>query len=481
MTAPALRDVPVPWQQALVLLGGVAATFAIVRRLLAGDTAPLLLALAGVAALLLLTRTRDLALGWLLLCATVLPPRFLPLSVGGVRTDAAELLGLGLVGAVTVRVLVGERCRLSRFAGPLSAVVLAACFGAFVAAGLGAPRDAWLGLLKTFVLYLVPVAFVALFSDDRARDRLERWVHHICTVGGGLVLLAAAAGFRVPSDETPEVVTLGVALEALRLRPPLLTLTILALLLLVATATVDGLRRSDLVRLTVYVGVIAASFTRSTWVPLVLALALLGLLRPGPRRALRGLRAGLVLVTVATLAFGLAGSGSLGATPKAITVRVQSIGSDSVLEENSYRDREIESASARQRIAEEPWRGIGLGQPYGAVTRTYDAVTGARQVLPRRFIHNSYLGIWLWTGVAGVLALTWFAAAVCAAAVHAARQPDVRAGARAVAAALALLALGLQATFQTSLTSRSVLATVACALVLLDLPRVVRSRRGAAA
>ena len=100
----------------------------------------------------------------------------------------------------------------------------------------------------------------------------------------------------------------------------------------------------------------------------------------------------------------------------------------------------------------------------------------ARVVVPRRFIHNSFLGIWLWTGIAGVLAMLWLAASITAAAARAARHHDVRAGARGVAAALALLALGLQATFQTSLTSRSVLATVACALLLLDLPRSRREQ-----
>jgi O-antigen ligase len=475
MTAMAAMARPLPRVPALTRAGLIplfaAAAWVLSRDVLRGQLLLPMLCAAVPLTLLLLKKTQEAALLWLLLVATVLPARLVPVSVAGVRTDAAELLGLALVGAVITRALFGERFRRTAFTGPLVAFVGAAFAGAVVAAGHDAPRATWLGLLKTFLLYLVPLAFCWLFATDAHRDLLERWIHRLCTVGGVLVLLSAATGRGVPEGEVPEVVTLGVASDALRLRPALLTLIVLATLLLAARTSVTGLRTPDLARFAVYGTVVAASFTRSTWVPLVLSLALLAVLRPGPRVALRGLRSLLVLVLIAAALFPLATSGALGDTAQAVTVRVRSIGSDRVLTENSYLDRKIEIDQARQAISRSPITGVGLGQPYGAVRRVYDPTTKVRTTSDRRFIHNSFLGVWLWTGVLGLLALLWLSIRITAESARAAVRLPAREGARAVAAGLAVLALGVQSTFQTSLTNRSVIATVACALALLYVPR----------
>jgi O-antigen ligase len=470
MTALALPSRPAVARSLLVPVFAGAA-WVLAREVLLGRMLLPLLVVAGLAALLVLTHTREMCIVWLVLVGSLLPQRLFPLSVGGIRSDAPELLGLALVGAVIARAAMGERFRAASFTGPLVAIVAAAGFGSLVASNNGADHTAWLALLKNFLLFLVPLAFCWLFVTPEQRNQLEGWIHRICTVGGLLVLASAATGRGVPAGETPEVVTLGVASEALRLRPALLTLTILATLLLAARTSAVGARRSDVFRFLVYGTVIAVSFTRSTWVPLTLALLLLAVLRPGRRVPLRGLKTMLVVVAVGATAFTLAGNGALGSTPKAITLRIQSIGSDKVLDENSYLDRRTETILARQTLSQHPVLGVGLGQPYGAVRRVYDPVTGRRSLEPRRFIHNSYLGLWLWAGLPGLLALIWLGIRTTTTSIKAAVALPAFDGGRAVAAGLAILALGLQASFQTSLTSRPTMATLACALVFLDAAR----------
>jgi hypothetical protein len=427
-------------------------------------------------AALVLTRTREMCLVWLVMVGSLLPSRILPLSLAGVRTDGPELLGLALIGAVVARAAMRERFRPLRFAGPLVAIVAAAMFGAVIAVLNGVDHSEWLGLLKNFFLFLVPLVFSWMFVTPEQRNQLERWIHHICTIGGSMVLIAAATGLSVPAGETPEVVTLGVTSDALRLRPALLTLTILATLLLAARTANAGARKIDVFRFLVYGMVVAVSFTRSTWVPLTLALVALALLRPGRRVPLRGLKVTIVLLVVGFCTFTAAGSGALGSTPKAITARIASIGSSHVFEENSYLDRKTEKTLARQAIANHPITGIGLGQPYGAIRSVYDPVLKIRTVSPRRFIHNSYYGIWLWGGIFGVLAFLWLGFRTVKAIGAALSQLPPDEGGRSLAAGLAVLALGMQATFQTSLTSRPVIATLACALTLLDAPRLVHRR-----
>jgi hypothetical protein len=184
-----------------VVLFFVGGSWVLARQLLAGNPMPVAAAVAVAAGLLLMARTRDAAILWVLLCASVMPARLLPLSAGGLRTDLQELLGLALVAVVLLRVMLGERHRLPAFTSPLLALVLAATFGAGVAISLGSPRSSWLSQYKSFLLYLVPLAFCLIFDEARDRDRLEVWIHRICTYGGILSLAATAAGIGVPSGE----------------------------------------------------------------------------------------------------------------------------------------------------------------------------------------------------------------------------------------------------------------------------------------
>jgi O-antigen ligase len=470
MTAIALPSRPAVARVLLVPVFACA-TWVLAKDVLLGKLLLPTLLVAAIGAVLVLTKTREMCIVWLILVGSLLPPRLVPLSFGGIRTDGPELLGLALIGAVVARSAMGERFRPAAFTGPLVALVGAAGFGSVIASINGADHTSWLALLKNFMLFLVPLAFSWLFVTPEQRDQLEVWIHRICTVGGLLVLASAAAGRGVPAGETPEVVTLGVASEALRLRPALLTLTILATLLLAARTSLVGARRIDVFRFAVYAAVVAVSFTRSTWVPLTLALVLLSLFRPGRRVPLRGLRTVLVVAVVGFVTFTLASNGTLGSTPKAITLRIESIGSNKVLDENSYLDRRTETILAEQTLSQHPLTGVGLGQPYGAVRRVYDPVSGRRSLEPRRFIHNSYLGYWLWAGLPGLLAMIWLAVRTAVVTRRSKRELPAFDGARAVAAGLAVLALGLQASFQTSLTSRPVIATLACAVVFLDVRR----------
>jgi O-antigen ligase len=109
-------------------------------------------------------------------------------------------------------------------------------------------------------------------------------------------------------------------------------------------------------------------------------------------------RRGLVTLSVATtvtLLVALAGTGVGGEVGK----RIRSIGDlEGTAKSSSVADREYENQLAVDAIINDPIEGIGLGTSYGAATTD---VSG--NVVPRKWIHNQYLELWLRTGLAGLL------------------------------------------------------------------------------
>lgn len=464
LTLPRLRLTPAV--QAAALAAGVTGTFALADQLAAGQL-KLLEATVAVAGLALAFRwTRQAVYVWVALTATVLPSRIFPISVGGVRSDLPEAFAFAVMALVIVRWAMGDRLRRPRISGPLLLLATAAFIGAAVASSHGAGRDMWLGPLKSLLLYLLPLAAVALHRNVSDVDALERWVLRIATAGTVGAFLSFASGISTGTLSRNQVVTLGLTSDANRLRPAVLNLLVLAVLLLLARCVHHGLTWSRVLGLVLYATLIAMSFTRSTWVPLGLAILLFVLGRPGARVPLRGLRTGITIFAIAIAAFATAASGMLGPSMKAVTVRVESVGNPQVFQENSYQDRANEDTIAWTALKGHHLQGIGLGRPYGDVVIEHDPITGKTVREPRRFIHNSYLATWLGLGVLGLLAWAWLGVSVTRHAVLARRDTSEH-GTRAFAAGCAILALGLEAIFQTHLYNRSVLATITCAIVLL--------------
>lgn len=464
LALPRLRGTPAV--QAAVLAAGVAGTFALATQLAAGRYKVLEAAMAVAGLALTFRWTREAFYVWVALTATVLPSRIFPISLGGVRSDLPEAFGFALIALVIVRWAMGDRLRRPGLPGPLLLLAAAAFVGAAVSSSHGAGRDVWLAPLKSLLLYLLPLAAVALHRTVSDLEALERWVLRIATGGTVLAFLSFATGISTGTVSRNQVVTLGLTSDANRLRPAVLNLLVLAVLLLLSRCVHHGLNWQRMLLLLLFATLIAMSFTRSTWVPLGLACLLFALGRPGARVPLRGLRTGITIFALAIAAFAAAASGALGPSMKAVTIRVESVGNPQVFQENSYQDRANEDTIAWAALKGHYLQGIGLGRPYGDVVIEHDPITGKTVREPRRFIHNSYLATWLGLGILGLLAWAWLGVGVTRRAVIA-RRDETEHGTRAFAAGCAVLALGLEAIFQTHIYNRSVLATMTCALVLL--------------
>ena len=154
----------------------------------------------------------------------------------------------------------------------------------------------------------------------------------------------------------------------------------------------------------------------------------------------------------------LASSGSLGSEAQAIAFRVSSLGTSESLQESSYQTRVGEDDAATASLAHDPLFGTGVGQPYGAQLAVHDPLTNRTQYVDKLFIHNQFLRVWLWFGLPGIAGLVALGVWMTVAQSIARRLPDSEAGGVAFAAASAILALGVQAMYQTSLLKPAVIA-----------------------
>lgn len=452
---------------ALVAAAGTALTFAMAYRLAGGHRHLIEAVVAAVGLALVYRWPRQLFYVWIAVTATILPSRVVPFSVGGIRSDLPEAVAFAILALVVVRWAMGDaELRRPEMAAPFLVLFTGACAGVAVASSYGAGRSVWLADWKSLAMFLLPLAVTALHRSEAQLEALERWVIRIAVAGTVLAFATFLTGFNPLTKDTTQVVTLGVTSDANRLRPAVLNLLMLATLLVVAKCVREGMNWRRLATLMLFTALIAMSFTRSTWVPLIVATLLFVVGRPGTRVPLRGLRGTVLIFALTAVAFGAAATGALGPSMKAVTTRVESVGNPQVFQENSYQDRANEDTIAWATLQGHVLEGNGLGRPYGDIVVEHDPITGQTVREPRQFIHNSYLGTWLGLGVLGLLAWAWLAVAVTRRAFRARRDPSAN-GVRSFAAACALFGLGLQAIFQTSLYNRSVLATVACAVALL--------------
>lgn len=467
-TAPALAPGVAPTVAAVVLTGVAAGLAA------RGDSRLAVLLVVAAAGIAAVVAPRRLAILLVLATVTLLPSRFGAMSFGGVRTDIPELLMLAVIAVYAVHLLLGATPRASRFTVPVLLVVAAAAFGAAVALQGGASRTAVLGPFKSYLWWLLPIPFAGLFADRAGRDTIERWVVGVATAGGLVVLVLAATGAGVPSGDDVEVVTLGVTSAAQRLRPALVQLSFLAVLLLTARITVDRATPRRWASLAISLAVLGLSFNRSTWAALALCVVLFLRWRPGGRDVIVGTtRAAIALgVLVAVLVVGA--TGAVGPTAQAMSLRARSVVTPDVLAEKSLEDRAEENDSAIAALRERPVTGVGLGQPYGARRGRWSPDHGAVVFHDRLFIHNSALGVWLWLGLPGVIAVSALGVAIVRVTRWTRRSLPPVLAARALAGSLCVLGMAVQALVQTKLTHRPTLVVIALALTLLDAPEESR-------
>lgn len=185
--------------------------------------------------------------------------------------------------------------------------------------------------------------------------------------------------------------TLGIT----RVRPPGLTLTYIVAAF-AACYVFWGPRQRRFVAVGVFavsmIGVIL-SYNRNMLLGLVLGLLVAGLIAKRRSRFVTGM---IVLAIVAVVALQFASLA--GPRAQSVAERFISAGNTATLRSASLAERGRENASAMRALSSSPVTGIGWGPSYDPVTP---------------WIHNQYLGLWLNTGLLGLivfvgaLAVTW--------------------------------------------------------------------------
>lgn len=459
------RELPQP---SAVLVAAPCVAFLVAAAAASGQLLPAAAVAAVLAALAVATWPWTAVVLVLVLGATAFSSEALPLDVGPVRTDVAELLVVVLVAAhAVVPAVLGRRApHATRWTGRL-VVALAAVAVAGAAHGLlaGADRGKAQGVLKDYLLVLVALPLLRVVASPEARDRLERAVVAVATAASAYVLLAQPLGLPVVSESPTRLNTLGIEPGVDRVRPLLVSLLVLAVLLVQAEVHRHGLGVRRALQLVSFWAVLLLSFNRTSWLPL-LACSVLLLLVHRERRDVR--RTAAVVVASLLAASGvlaLAAGGQLGRTPAAVVDRLGSVVDTDVLAEHSYQDRAAETEQALRAIAASPVVGIGIGTTYGYGLVVQDPDTGVRRLVERDFTHNSVLLLWLHLGLAGV-AVGFLLVCRVVALVRRACATASSEATRALAASLALLALLASALAEPYLYYRPWLLTAVVALVL---------------
>jgi O-antigen ligase len=467
----------IPWWRLAVALIAVL-TFVLARWAASGNTTPALLA----GALLLLAavfRWPQVAMyAVILVTCFVTSPYVHPVQILGVRTDLGEAAAYALVAWGVAMLIVHEEARrAARGSGPFVLLVVAAAVGSLVGLDRGADHSIVLGFFKDYLIYLLAIPMLIAFRTRAARQQLETVLLRIADAGCVWVILSAISGGRLHvSSPAIAVETLGELVPAQRFRPPLLFVLLIATLLLAGRVGHRSWSPWRLAEAGLFLVTWLLSLTRSYWVPLVLALVLLALMRPGRRDPLRAVRATAVLAMILLVTLPLAAAGEFGPTTKAAVARVTSIGSSKLATDPSYLDRVDETRDGLHAIAQHPITGVGVANPYGAKRLRYDPVTNSTYFEDRLWSHDSPLLVYLQTGLLGIGALVWLGIATVRRSVRARLDLDEDDATRCLVGSLALFALGLMSLANTHLLFRPAIVGAVLAL-MLSVPPVDAKRR----
>ncbi|GMA40690.1 hypothetical protein GCM10025883_27350 [Mobilicoccus caccae] len=158
-----------------------------------------------------------------------------------------------------------------------------------------------------------------------------------------------------------------------------------------------------------------------------------------------------VMTLALVLALTGASAGLFGDQGRVAAERLYSATQASALTDNSLEDRLQENEAALKTIQEHPVLGIGITREFGILGRIPDPIDENFSLYgPQRFIHQSYLGLWMWFGIPGVAAIGWLAVALVG---MGRRILSVGTVARhaPIAALAGLIVLGVSSTFQTNI------------------------------
>lgn len=445
---------------------------------LAGGSALPLLGAVGIAFVLVCLRYPIVpAVGLLVVVTGPFDPSSPMKSIHGIHLTPSDVLLYLAIAGVVLRHWFGHAPskggRRWLFTWPVTAYLVATALSAGVARHGG---DS-LGEVRTIVQTIAMLAAYFVFRDV--------WIHRPRAMGVTLVVVSGLAAALVCvgvalkinvllGRQVDYVITDGRLVDTLRLDPPVLRLLSITLLMVTFGRV---LQRRPLIRLPLIAAMLALelfSYTRSTWIPLIfMALVIPPLVhrRWAPLAMVERL---LAACAVGVLVVVVASAGLLGATGRNAVTRLSSTTQSATLQDSSLQDRVNEMDHAWQTIQEHPWLGVGYGRPYGAYTSETDPDTGDVTYLPQRFIHNSYVGVWVWMGIPGVLAVLAIAGAVLVAVWRLViRKHGPRLAPLAAASGLAVLAASTS--FQTNLLYRPAILSLAAGLAYLDVCLLARS------
>lgn len=394
--------------------------------------------------------------------ATVLPAKVELVDLGLFTPTVLEVaVGIGLV----LTFLQWRRDPHERgvFDAPVVAIAGAVLFGSAVALANGTGQsdvvDTARSLLLILTFFVVRRAFrgqpyqlfaVMLITAAAAA------VIALIAVGIGLETLnPQAADYVVTGSETADVSRINT--PALELWSPLLV---------VLAAGVVRLRPRWLwaIVLLPCLALQALSFDRTTWATLIALAVVVAVLRGGRNGLL--MRAG-ALIVIGAIGIAALGAGAFGPEGQAVALRLSSVVTGQALKEHSLTDRLEENIAARETLRDSPLTGTGIGAYYGAELVTYDANRGVLTPDPRPWIHNQYYRIWLWMGVAGLLAYGFVAVRVAAMSFHSWKRRG-QAATTTVAAAAGLASIAAQAVFATNLDFSATIISVGVVLALME-------------
>jgi len=437
-----------------------------------GSTIPLIL----LGLVLAVGAVRDLrwpAVGTLLIGLGAPSPRITLLPLGVVTLSIQDVLILaGIAGVVWRWWNRRQRSDGARvFGSPLLAFTVAIVCGGIVGLVQGADHTELAEPVR--VMLLMPAAYLLFRRAFAGRAAQLLLVLLSCAfVSSSLALLAVPFGWTALQAGARDYVVTGSAEASVtRVSDPVLASWSL-LLVVLAAGVAWGTRRSLWLLVALPgVALVALSFNRSTWAPLIVIV----ILAAGLRGGMRGIaQRALVVAVFGSIGMSIALSGTLGTSAQQLGTRAVSAVTGAATKEDSLTDRLAEDKAAVATLEADPYLGTGIGVPYGEYEVNYDSSRDVTVVVPQYFIHNQYFRLWLLLGIPGLAAMMWLLVRLGSAVVQLTRTVGTCRATVPIAAALGLLCIGLQGIFQTNLIDRPTMLLAGISFALIEICMCLR-------
>jgi O-antigen ligase len=355
----------------------------------------------------------------LIILSTVFPDGTFPrLNVGGIHIWITDLVILGLFGLIIIRLLAERDTK--QFRSPIVLPLMLFLFWAFLTAIRGYyfhenSRNAVIIETRIALYYSIILCVMFLIRDEKNINNFLKWFYFLAVIASIMILVQFTLGYQVSflnsgkiyafsSNGGPEVTRVqGSVGEGL---------VTYALILKSITLFIDRMRSKsivDLVQWMILAAGMIATFTRTTWIMIVMALVLAAFLvgRNERRRIIMWaiVAVGLLFI-ISVFTILLQPKSQFASLINAGVGRVSTIfqlKSYTSAQESTVVWRNFEYTYGIPEIYNNPIFGIGLGAQYRP-TLSVDYVGFEGQL----YTHNSNLWIAMKTGIVGFILYLWF-------------------------------------------------------------------------